>query len=214
MQNFNQSLKELSGLMTHINLRGNGFFKDEQSQKAFFCILRDLPESIACLDLSDNDLEIQNKDTLSKLFNLLPPSIKITLNHEEPLSKDNQTQRHDWPKEYFNYLAKANTALELSRAVLNGYVKGDTPLGQTFFFHFFRHHIAEVERLLYYIDHGLITDLEDLHLEAEQIKPSNSIGSLSKRLCFLNTPHKVSREIQIINEEDLEVIELKCLQFK
>ena len=171
-----------------VNLTGNGFSKKKKTLALFIKGLRDIPDHISHLDLSHNGFELFNGEQLQALFVNLPATVlTITLGEGKPLSLSTHIGIHYWPGAYETLLTPSIDLLQQARALLDDYTKGDSWLWRMLYLHWARHHVEEVVRLVMRIDHGLITNAKDLLGELDLIEPVNQVGSLNRRISFLNS---------------------------
>ncbi|MBY0542719.1 MAG: DUF5617 domain-containing protein [Sphingobacteriaceae bacterium] len=210
---FISGLKTLSRAITKLKLRGNGFLQEKRCQQVFVELIKEIPENIKCLDLSDNGFEHENDKTLSELFKFIPTFIEqLILDNEQPMLPSEQIDKHCWPESYFSFL-KATNNLQQARELLNDYTKDDSALRRFFYGHWNRHHTDAIARLVYYIDNDLISNVDDLNFELEQIKLSSQTGSLARRFSFLTSQQSKPAMSCLHNEafEDTEAVELQIM---
>jgi hypothetical protein len=90
-----------------------------------------------------------------------------------------------WSASYQTFVSNTSNELQQARNLLNDYTRGESACLRFLHGNWNRHHIEEIARLVYRIDHGLIAHLEDLKYELEQIKLTNETGSLARRFSFI-----------------------------
>jgi len=202
-EKFKEQLKTLPEFVTVLKWRGNGFLHNSQCQKVFAKLMRRIPKKITCLDLSANGLENQSVEELGRLLLPLPSTVAlITLDHEEPLAPLMQIAKRRWPQSYWKLIRETPNTMQQARVILEDYTKGDSALRRFVSGHWNRHHIGEVTRLVHYINQGLITSMEDLIYEIEQIKTPNTTGSLARRFSFLAHKESKPRSHYLTSEDD------------
>jgi hypothetical protein len=198
---FINKLRELPRYVVQLKLRGNGFLRNERSSEVFLALMSIIPQKIHCLDLSDNEFEHQDAETLARLFESLPPHIeKVILDHEEILSPDIQVAKRVWPESYWELTEHSDNKLQQARALLDDYTKSDSAVWRFLCGHWNRSYTQEANRLVYCLDSGLIEDEETLNQALENISPKNPVGSLARRFCFLTYHQQRSQAIALTEE--------------
>jgi len=171
-----------------LNLVGNGFCQTKETLFIFTKALHNIPVDITHLDLSHNGFELFNGEQLQALFVHLPPTVlTVTIAEGKPLRPTIHIAVRYWPHAYETFLTPTLNLLQQARALLDDYTKGDSKFWRFLFLHWARHHIEDIVRLVMRIDNGLITDAQDLLGELALIEPVNKVGSLSRRISFLNS---------------------------
>lgn len=199
--------RKTSDTSTELSLRANGFGQTQATRAFIIQVLAELPEQITYLDLSDNGFEYYDAKQLSNLFLHLPPTVKlVSLGSEKPLSPAKHIALKHYPGSYKELTTHRVDLMQKVRAVLNDYTKGDSEFWRTVYFHWNRHHTAEVAQIVTLIDQGLITSISDVLAELNLINKSNDIGSLAKRISFMENASLTPR-----NNEQREDIETATL---
>jgi len=211
---FIEKIKTLPRTISTLSFRGNGLLHDDECREVFIALMKIGSRKIKCLDLSDNGFEYEAADELERLFVHLPACVEtVRLAHEQPISPALQIARREWPKCYPDFAdtrwqfpecyldVEAPDALKQARNLLNEYTKDDSAFWRFLSMKWFCHHIEEVARLVHYIDHKLITSMEDLNQELEQIKLVNEAGSLMRRFSFLTYHQHVMANKPLTSEE-------------
>ncbi len=199
--------KKISDSSTELSLRANGFGKTIETQVFIIQVLGLIPEQITYLDLSDNGFEHYNAEQLSDLFTHLPPTVTlVSLGPEKPLSPAEHIALRQYPESYESLTENCSNTMQLVRAILDDYTKGDSAFWRAIFFHWNRHHTQEVAKIVTLIDEGLITSISDVLNELHLIDKSNDIGSLAKRISFLT-----KTSLAPIDDEHYEGMEMAAL---
>jgi len=185
---FRQLFQIIPRRVKEINLIGNGFSQTKKTLAVFIEIIGDIPKRMTHLNLSHNGFESFNGEQLQALFVNLPPTVlTIALDDGKPLSPATHMGAHYWPSAYQTLLIPTVNLLQQARALLDDYTKGDSKFWRLFFLHWARHHTEDIVRLVMRIDCGVIIDVQDLLGELALIEPVNQVGSLSRRISFLNS---------------------------
>jgi Ran GTPase-activating protein (RanGAP) involved in mRNA processing and transport len=185
--------------VTSISLRGNGFQYKKETRNALIAALIDIPKWVTYLDLSDNGFEHYSAEELKQLFIHLPATgLYVSLSHEKPLSPAQHIAKKTFPNSYNTLTMGYADIMKQAQALLNDYTKSDFSLGRFFCGHWNRHYVEKVAKLTHDIDKGIITNIEDLLCEFEQMKMPYEIGSLGRRIAFL---YKLSLSNPARNQE-------------
>ena len=94
---------------------------------------------------------------------------------------------HRFPSSY-EVLTKGSLPLFQAEALLRDYTKDNSAISRFFHGHWNRHHITEVNNIVMRINcsgNDAINSIDDLLVELHAIKLKNPIGSLAKRIAFI-----------------------------
>jgi len=148
-------------------------------------MFRYIKPTVSYLELN-NLADLITEDTCLKQE--LLGHIPDTISKELPDQPSFELLKQEWPKSYVNMTQdKTSDKLQQAREILNDYTKGDSVLWRILCGHWNRHHVKDIARLIHYIDKGLISNIEELGEEFEQIQLMNETGSLARRYSFLHS---------------------------
>lgn len=89
------------------------------------------------------------------------------------------------PASYHTFFTSKNDPLANARALLNDYTKSNSALSRFFHGHWNRHHVQEISKIVSEIDNNTLQNIDDLMKKLKSIKLANPIGSLAKRIRFI-----------------------------
>ena len=176
---------------TGISFRGNGFQHLEQGMQAFLEVIKEIPDHITYLDLSENGFEFDH-DALSRtkqLLTNLPATVQyVSLAHEQPLSPAKHLARIAWSNRYLplRLVTQTQTPMQQARILLDDYTQGDSAFFRVIKGRWNRPCADEIAKIVQCIDHDLITSTIDLSAELEQLPVQNYGESLSSRISFIS----------------------------
>lgn len=89
------------------------------------------------------------------------------------------------PASYHAFFKSKDDPLANARALLNDYTKSNSALSRFFHGHWNRHHVQEISNIVSEIDNNTLQNIDQLMDKLKSIKLANPVGSLAKRIRYI-----------------------------
>lgn len=169
-----------------LNLRHNSLNHCSKTFAAFAQALKHLPASIRYLDLSANGFAQESSIRLGQKFANLPVTIQyLQLGHQRPVSLRATMDRLLFPSHFYQLYARPSALIDKIVALLNDYSQSNSRFKRLVYGYWNRRHLPEVNRLLFWIAKGYLTEIQDILQHINLLNLANESGALAKISSFL-----------------------------